>query len=138
MSRARGRSIVAGAVSATLGVAALAAACKGDGTYVFLGRLYLPARGCVATTSSVDVIDGEDPGTCAPVCLAQPRPDGGPAIYVSSMCAPYPFGFEVSGADPSCPAALAALGRDDTCISDGGSSHPLPALDAGADAPASD
>ena len=109
--------------------------CKDDGTHVYVGRLFLEARDCVATSSSVDVISGGDPGTCAPVCLLQPRPEGGRAVYVSTMCPPFPApDFDVSGKDPVCPHALAALARNSTCLSDGGATRPLPPpMDAAAD-----
>ena len=52
---------------------------------------------------------------------------------VSTMCAPYPFSFDASGTDPTCPAALAALERNDTCLVDGGSTNPLPPPDDAGD-----
>jgi hypothetical protein len=125
---------------ATLGAAAALAcslhlsACKDDGTHTYLGRLYVEARGCLGTSSSLDAISGGDPGDCPPICLAQPNAEGGRAIYVATMCGPYPYGFDTSGADPACPKALAALARNDTCLSDGGATHPLPpVVDAGTD-----
>jgi len=123
------RLVRAGALSAVVPAALLcmlhASAC-GDASHVYQGRLYVEARDCLGTTSSVDVVEGDDPGSCAPTCLLQRRPDGGRVLYVSTMCGPYPFDFDVSGADPKCPAALAAFGRNDTCLSDGGSSAPPP------------
>jgi hypothetical protein len=109
-------------------------ACKDDGTHVYVGYLFVEARDCVGTSSSVDVVTGGDPGDCAPICLLQHRAEGGRAVYVATMCAPYPAGveFDTSGTDPACPAALAALARGDTCLSDGGDTHPLP--DAAAEA----
>lgn len=121
------------AVAGALAIACiLHISCRDDGTHVYEGRLYLEARDCVATSSSVDVISGDDPGTCAAVCLLQPRAEGGRAVYVSTMCPPFPApDFDVTGADPVCGRALAALARNDTCLSDGGTTRPLP--DAGAD-----
>ena len=122
------------------GLAALAcmmhvSACKDDGTHVYVGRLYVEGRNCLGTSSSVDVISGDDPGTCSPICLVQKRAEAGKAIYVATMCPPYPAGveFDTAGTDPACPKALDALGRGDTCLSDGGTTHPPPA-DASADA----
>ena len=116
---------------APLGLLALHGAC-GDPSHVYEGRLFVEERHCLGTKSSVDVVDGERPGSCGPTCLAQPTADRGRAIYVGTMCGPYPYGFETSGADPRCPAALAALERNDTCLIDGGSTRPaLP--DAGSD-----
>lgn len=103
----------------------------GDPSHIYEGRAYVDSRDCLGTTSSVDVVDGDRPGTCAPVCLTQGHPDGGRTLYVSSMCGPYPFQFDASGSDPRCGAALAALTRDDTCNADGTSTHPIP--DGGAD-----
>lgn len=117
-----------------------APACKDDGTHVYVGRLFVEARDCLGTSSSLDVVSGGDPGTCAPICLLQHRAEGGRSIYVATECGPYPAGveFDTSGTDPACPAALAALERNDTCLSDGGDTHPLPdaAVEASAEASA--
>ena len=112
-------------------------ACKDDGTHVYVGRLYVEARDCLGTSSSVDVVSGDDPGTCAPICLVQKRAEGGKAVYVATMCPPYPSGveFDPAGTDPACPKALDALSRGDTCLSDGGTTHPpAPTPEAGTDA----
>jgi hypothetical protein len=130
---------VAGATAAAVAsfVCLLQGTACGGGTHVYEGRLYVEARDCLGTTSSVDVVDGEPPSTyCPPLCLVQKRPEGGRVLYVSVMCAPYPFGFDTSGSDPKCAAALAALARNDTCLSDGGTTAPVP--DAALDAPAGD
>lgn len=127
----RRRLFALGLVSfATIAVYALAC---GDPSHVYEGRLFVERRGCLGTTASVDVVEGDPAGDCGPTCLAQPHNDGGRSIYVSRMCGPFPFGFDPSGSDPACPAALAALERNDTCLVDGGSTHPLPPpADAGA------
>jgi hypothetical protein len=105
---------------------ALGIAC-GDPSHVFEGRFYLPARDCLGTPSSIDVVEGDRPAdNCPAVCLAQPQGDGGRFFYVSTMCPPFPFAFDASGSDPTCPAVLAAFGRNATCLLDGGSSAPLP------------
>ena len=114
-----------------------ATACKDDGSHIFVGSLYLEDRHCLGTPSSVDVVTGDPPGDCNPVCLRQTRSEGGHAIYVATMCPPYPGpDFDTSGADPQCAPALAALARGDTCLSDGGSTHPVAdaAPEAAADA----
>lgn len=123
----------------SVGLAAIAcmlhvSACKDDGTHVYVGRLFVEARDCLGTSSSLDVISGDDPGTCSPICLVQKRAEGGKSIYVATMCPPYPSGveFDTAGTDPACPKALAALTRGDTCLSDGGSTDPVPAADAAA------
>jgi hypothetical protein len=106
-------------------------ACDDVASHVYQGRLYREDRGCVATTSAVDVVEGADPGSCAPVCLVG-KEDGTRVVYASTMCAPYPKFFDTSGADPACALALAAFTRGDTCFADGGSAHPEP-RDAGTD-----
>jgi hypothetical protein len=117
-----------GIVSAAI---AIAIGC-GDPSHVYEGRLYLPARDCLGTPSSVDVVEGDRPeGNCASVCLVQPRGDAGSAFYVSTMCPPFPFGFDSTGTDPVCAPALAAFARNSTCLLDGGASAPLaPPADA--------
>ena len=107
----RGRSIAA--------PVALVVAC-GGGTYVYAGKRYLEDRLCLDGQTSLDVLEGEAPGSCPPVCLVQASLDGGRAIYVATTCAPYPPGFDKSGSDPSCPSALAAAARANGCLEDGG------------------
>ncbi len=128
--------LVAAASAVTVGTVHLLACGSDEGTHVYLARFYLEARDCLGTPSSIDVISGEEPGTCAPICLRQIRADGGRAIYASTTCPPYPGpDFDKTGSDPACPAAIAALARGDTCLSDGGSTkpQPRPAMDAGSD-----
>jgi hypothetical protein len=109
-----------------------ASACKDDGTHVYIGQLYVEARHCLGTTSSVDVVSGDDPGNCDPICIHQNLHDGGHAIYVATMCPPYPGpDFDTTGTDPQCPLALAALKRSDICLTDGGSTAPVVESDAG-------
>jgi hypothetical protein len=109
---------------------ALALFACDDPTHVYEGRLYRADRDCLATTSSVDVVNGDRPGDCGTQCLSQSLRDGGHAVYIASMCGPFPFGFDPSGSAPECPAALAALSRNDTCKVDGTSTNPR---DAGSD-----
>lgn len=109
-------------------------ACDDVASHIYQGRVYLEDRDCLGTTSVVDVVEGADPGTCAPVCLVG-KQDGARAVYASTMCPPYPKFFDTSGSDVACPRALSALSRADTCFADGGSSNPPPRApaDAGAD-----
>lgn len=120
----------AASVAAVLG----ALACGGEGSHVYEGRLFDEARGCFMSKTSLDVVSGDAPGDCGPRCLVQNLPDGGRTVYGATMCAPFPFNFDATGTHPACPAALAALARGDACLSDGGSTNPLPRpADAGAD-----
>ena len=114
----------------------LVAACDDSGSHVFAARLYEPTRLCVDPTTSVDVVNGNDPGSsCEPTCLTpHAAPDGGaPEIYVSRMCPPYPPLYDTAGGVAGCDGAIAATVRGDTCLADGGSSHPVLA-EAGVDA----
>jgi hypothetical protein len=108
------------------------AACDDPVSHIFVGRFYVDGRDCLGTNATIDVVEGADPGDCAPVCLVKPDDDGGRSVYVSTMCAPYPPFYDAGGGDPGCPRALAALARGDTCLADGGSTQPPPA-DAGSD-----
>jgi hypothetical protein len=114
-----------GLTLAGAGALGVAVAC-GEPSHVFEGRHFRPEGECLERTSSVDVVEGERPGDCAPVCLAQPLAGGARAIYVATMCPPYPFSFDAGGADPLCSAALGALDRSAGCLADGGSSNPAP------------
>jgi hypothetical protein len=109
----------------------IVAACRDNTSHILQGRLYIDARDCLGTPSSVDVVSGADPGTCPAACLVQNTGEGGRAVYVVTTCPPYSPDYDTAGRDPACPKALAAFSRDDTCIADGGSTNPP---DAGADA----
>ena len=79
----------AAALTAAAGLFAIAcmlhlSSCKDDGTHVYVGRLYVEGRDCLGTSSSVDVVSGDDPGTCDAICMIQPRAEGGRAVYVST------------------------------------------------------
>ncbi|MEO6420759.1 MAG: hypothetical protein ABIP39_15210 [Polyangiaceae bacterium] len=120
---------------AALLVLATIAACKDSGSHIYAGRLFEPARGCLDEATSVDIVDGANPGyACEKKCIATLEPaDGGPrSIYVSSMCPPYPTFSDTTGTAPGCTEALAASDRSDLCESDGGTSNP-PLPEAGPD-----
>jgi hypothetical protein len=130
----RARHAVTFASAAAGGLACIVHISCGTSSHLYTGRFFSESRGCLGTESSIDVVEDETPGSCAPVCLVRakdPNADGGRSVYVSTMCSPYPKGFDTSGADPACARALDALSRNDTCLSDGGSTHPAPS-DAGA------
>lgn len=127
--------VVAGAAGGLACITHVPGCGDNEGTHVYQARFYLEARDCLGTPSSIDVISGAEPGFCEPICLRQIRADGGRAIYASTVCPPYPGpDFDKSGSDPACPAALAALARGDTCLTDGGSTRPVtPMKDAAAE-----
>ena len=102
-------------------------ACNGPGTHVLTGQLYEAARDCVDPTTSIDVVDGENPGSgCAPTCVVTPagQNGSGAGVYVTTMCAPYPPLDDTSGTVAGCAGAFAALARGDTCLPDGTSASP--------------
>ena len=104
-----------------LAASLLLAGCSDPVSHVFAGRLYQPTRGCIESTTSIDVVEGAQPAApCDRACLV-----GSGAIYVSTTCAPYPRGFDTSGTSPACAPALESYDRNDTCLADGGSAHPL-------------
>lgn len=133
-------SRVARLAATGLAVAALAAAfelaCGGPDSHVLSGRRYLADRDCVEGLTSVDVVEGPDPGReCDPQCIVGQSPllDGGSAIYVTTQCPPYPPTFDLSGSNVACPGALAAFERKDFCKPEG-STNPRDAGEDAADA----
>jgi hypothetical protein len=105
-----------------------------------LGQLYEANRDCIDPTTSVDIVDGPDPGLdCAPTCLVTPAGQNGAAtgVYVTTECGAFAALDDTSGSSPYCARALAALARSDVCLLDGGSSCPAAvAGDAGEGCPA--
>ena len=108
-------------------VVVVVAAC-GSTSYRFPARRFDPTRACVETISTIDQIDGTDPGaTCGPVCLVGPATDGGDLpVYVTTECPPYPRTFDSSGTAPDCARAIEVYRAGTACA----------ALDAGADSAA--
>lgn len=114
------------------------AACSDNRSHIYAGRLFDPVRNCLGTASTIDVVDGANPGmACERKCIAMLAPtDGGPRqIYVSSVCPPYPTFSDTTGTASGCDRALSASERSDICENDGGSSNP-PTPDAGIDSSA--
>lgn len=137
--RARSRSLVIAITGVPLTIGGLLLACS-EPTYLFLGRRYDPVLQCLDTTTSLDVLRGGDPGDCATRCVSAPPgfydlDDASTDTFVVVMCAPLPHDVtDMRNDDPQCVAALAAMARQDTCLSDGGST--APPVDAGPDADA--
>ncbi len=129
--------------SLSFALASFALGSCGGGAHVLEGQRFDPSRGCLEKTSTLDVLDGPPPAQpCAPLCLLQTTSDGGTALYVSRSCPPFPPQWDTSAKDPRCALALAAASRNDSCLSDGGSTHPpvdaspeASPPDAGPDAP---
>lgn len=133
----RGAAALVACGAAAVVVAAAGGGCNSQGSHIYAGRIYDTSRGCLGGTVTLDVVDGADvPDNCSLKCLVAPAADGAPrSVYVSTQCPPYPPLCDTSGALPGCAEAIAAGGRGDLCLVDGGSSSPLPpdAGDAAAD-----
>ena len=116
------------ALGALLALPAFIACSTEERSHVYAGRLYEADRACLDSVTSIDVVDGPLPDApCAPACIVAPLTDAGaPALYVSTMCAPLPPSFDVSGVDPRCPSALATYTQNATCLTDGGIANAFP------------
>ena len=107
-----------------------ASGCQGPNSHVLLGQLYEANRGCIDPTTSIDIVDGPDPGSgCSATCVVIPLgQNGGRAgVYVTTMCGPYPVLDDTTGTPAGCAEALAALDRGDVCAADGTSASPADA-----------
>ena len=131
-------AVAVGLVACVCAGLVVVAACDNQaGTYVYRGRRYNPEKMCLEDRRALDVVDSNrEPALCLPICLVQTAYDGGLGVYVSSTCPPYPYGFDTTGREPTCVAALRAARQANGCLSplpDGG---PDAAPDSGADASA--
>jgi len=99
----------AAGAAALVALGATAVGCDDPEEHIYTAELFEPASNCLDPYSALDIIAGGDGGqaTCAPVCLV-----GGNATYVSTVCPPYPEGYDTSGTDPSCALALADYATD--------------------------
>jgi hypothetical protein len=121
---------------ALAGLALSLVCCDSDSDYLYLGNVYDTQYDCLSTVEALDVEEGNVPdGACGPLCLAGEDLDGDVIVAVSTMCGPPPYGVDISGSNPLCVPAFAALARSAYCLDGGGSSNPLDAsaMDAGAD-----
>jgi hypothetical protein len=95
---------------------ACAASCDDFGPRVYTAQLFRADPGCLEAFTPIGLVQAQDLGSaCDPVCLRL-----GDALYVSTVCAPYPAeaSLEAAGAE-DCAAALAALTAEASC-EDGG------------------
>lgn len=103
-----------GATLAALAILALAA-CEDRELHVFGAQRFDPARGCLEAATTVDVIDGPDPGPCdAPRCWRSP---GGEIFVTTTACDAPPDYADRTGDPPGslCAAALEALAAGAAC-----------------------
>jgi hypothetical protein len=114
---------------ALLGGIALAGACTARLVHTFGAERWDEAKRCLEKGAAVDVVEGEDPGTCAATrCWV--APDG--EVWVTTTACDAPPDYREGTADPAgsaCADALAAKARGAACPADGSG---LPAPDAGA------
>lgn len=120
-----------------VGVAALVAAAgacdDNPQSHVYLAAPYHAAADCFGPSAPLGQVPTPDGALdCAPTCLVLVAPGEPANAYVSTMCCPYPAGYDTSGTDPVCPAALAAWPAEQTAAAGGWSSCVSP-VDAGAD-----
>ncbi len=117
-----------------------ASACDDDPqSHIYVASLYQPSVDCFGpSTSLAQIATPNGDLDCAPTCLVQSMSGGPSEIYVSTMCGPYPAGYDTSQTDPGCPAALAAWPAQQGALAHGSDSCaivPSPAEDAGEGGP---
>lgn len=126
------------------GALLLPVACS-EPAYVYVARRYDPVRDCLLPSEGLDVVRGSGSSACAATCLVDTRDgattlssvtgelaDANPdadadasgvdptaRLYVSTMCPPYPVGFDPSETTVGCAAALEASHAGRSC-GDGG------------------
>ena len=111
---------MSGALAKGLAAAALAAsvlgACRSPDKFVLQGQRYDAVNDCVEPTSSIDLVQGSDPGLgCAAQCVVTPTG----VLYVTTECgSSFPPLDSVTAGDAGdsvCSAAVAALQRMAVC-----------------------
>jgi hypothetical protein len=108
--------------------------CDDTSYYAYLGNVYDPQYDCLGEVEAIDIEVGTAlDAACAAQCIAGEDVDGDVLVAVTTMCGPPPYGVDISGSNPLCQPALAALIRSAYCLDGGGSSNPLDASDAGTD-----
>jgi hypothetical protein len=107
-------AVVRGLSAAALAAATAAACNQTPDKFVLLGQRYDAVDDCVEPTSSIDLVQGSDPGLgCPPQCVVTPTG----VLYVTTECGSSfpPLDMTSAGGDPQCDAALAALKRMAVC-----------------------
>jgi hypothetical protein len=87
-----------------------AGGCDEFGPRVYTAQRYEPELGCLEAYAPLGLIEANEIGAlCAPVCLSQDD-----ALFVSTVCPPYPATASVEQPESeACAAALAASSCDD-------------------------
>jgi len=100
---------------------AFACACTDPSTHVLVGNAFDPGAMCLEPSIGFDIVDGPDPGQCAPTCVVDAKSG---ATFVTVMCPPYPildtttFADASTGAADVCKEALAAWNAEAVCGAD--------------------
>ena len=124
-------SVFLGSALLVVACARALGACDEETSHLLVAQLFDPSRACLDPEGTIALVDGPVPGSaCPPTCVVGPSGQNGNAssVYVTTMCGPYPELDDTSGDPAGCSDALAALDRRDTCLVDGGSTSPAPAL----------
>ena len=122
---------------ALLAVVATLAACDDTNVHLLYGQEYDTQYMCMQPETSIDVVNGSDPGQNCPAECITATLDGQDYVYITTTCPPYaPYPAEslaqVHGPSDPCKAAFAAYDGKVECGPDGG--PPEGGLDAGPDA----
>ncbi|HEY3816533.1 MAG TPA: hypothetical protein VGL81_05145 [Polyangiaceae bacterium] len=90
------------------------ASCDEADVHILTAQLYDPSAACVGASDGVDVVNGPATGdSCSPTCLTIAEGDAN-AVYVTTVCPPFPGDYSVEGEDAGaeagdpCPGAFAA------------------------------
>jgi hypothetical protein len=109
-----------GLIGASFGIAT--ACIDPDANFVYTARPYDPADMCVGPYVELELVQGSggdsrctspEAGRSGPglACLVS----NSGAVYVSSVCPPYPPDYDTSGTNPACGAAIAAMANGVIC-----------------------
>jgi hypothetical protein len=124
---------------AILAAVAALAACDDTNVHLLYGQEYDTQNMCLLPTTSIDVVDGPDPGESCPAECITATLDGQNSVYITTTCPPYaPYPSETQpqphGPSDPCTAAFNAYKAQVECGPDGGA--PEGGLDAATDADA--
>lgn len=98
--------------SFTLFGLSLVSACDESGPRVYTAQAYDAEADCLEAYAPLGLVEADElPATCEPVCLE------GEALYVSTVCAPYPVTASQVTPEEStdCAKALDALATEREC-----------------------
>ncbi len=133
---AKGRALLVFSSLAMAFVAGSASVSCGDGTHIFVARLWNTGAQCLGTIQAIDTVRGtEFHNDCEVRCLQNPADKA--VYYVTSMCdEPAPPLVSIATTDPECGKAIAFWNAKLYCGADAGGfdSGSYEPADASADA----